>query len=103
MTKGNCEHEVWAGREVWQGGKIITQRTVALSNSMDPHYVTYFETPAEVDAFIAQLEQAKKEAFGPLIQPTVCQHVFFNLAQIANGKLTPPNTCIHCGVISDDR
>jgi hypothetical protein len=59
--KGNCTHEAgWC----WTDRAHASPKGVCLNNTDDSHYHTIFETPEEVDAFIAELEAAKLEAFG---------------------------------------
>lgn len=46
------EHEIWI-----ENGKVI------MANGDDPYYKQVFETPKEIDKFIAELLKAKKECW----------------------------------------
>ena len=70
--KGNCKHDVaLTNNDVVYDQSLRTYVTeeyghpsVSLANDDDPHYHQVFETAEELDQFIRQLVDARREAFG---------------------------------------
>lgn len=54
---GNCSHDVWAVTDV-------KPPAVGMANDCDDHYVQYFRSRAELDAFISALITAANDAWG---------------------------------------